>query len=149
MARLPSEQYLMQQDGGEVALFEDGSERELVRFDPADSMDAALALEFIRESDELGDEDKAFACFWAGYFHFYAGAEFAMARDPMVTEADDGTVFVMNGSAIVVSFDPRDANATAQAQGAIHGSQLHQAAKDRAHFWCGFFYGRAANEPEQ
>ena len=143
MARLPSEQFLMQQTGSEVVLFEDGTERELVRFDPADSMDAALALEFIRESGELGDEDKAFACFWAGYFHAHAGEEFAMARDPMVTEADDGTVFVMDGPAIVVSFDPRDPDASARAQGAVHASGLHQAAKDRAHFWCGFFYGRA------
>ena len=143
MARLPSEQFLMQQTGGSVVLFEDGTERELVRFDPADSMDVALALEFIRESDEMGDEDKAFACFWAGYFHSYAGEEMAMARDPMVTEADDGTVFVMNGTAIVVSFDPRDASASAQAQGAIHASALHQAAKDRAHMWCGYFYGQA------
>lgn len=71
MARLPSEQYLMQQIGSQVTLFEDFTEREIARFDPADGNAAADALDVIRDS-ELSGEDKCYACFWAGYFHAYA-----------------------------------------------------------------------------
>jgi hypothetical protein len=69
MARLPSEKYLIQQVGSDkVILFEDGTEREIVRFDPRDPSAAAQAQAAIHAS-ELGDEDKCFAHFWSGYFY--------------------------------------------------------------------------------
>lgn len=71
MARLPSEGYLMQQIDGTVVLFEDGTEREIARFDPADANAAARAQRVIHDS-ELGEEDKAFAHFWSGYFYAHA-----------------------------------------------------------------------------
>lgn len=71
MARLPSERYLIQQIGEEVILFEDGSEREIVRFNPSDPNAAAKAQKTIYDS-ELSDEDKSFAHFWSGYFYAHA-----------------------------------------------------------------------------
>jgi hypothetical protein len=71
MARLPSYRYLIQQIDGQVVLFEDGSEREIVRFDPADRGATARAQAVIHFSAELSDEDKSFAHFWAGYFYAY------------------------------------------------------------------------------
>lgn len=72
MARLPSERYLIQQIGGEVILFEDGSEREIVRFDPADMTATGRAQKTIDDS-ELSPEDKCFAHLWSGYFYAHAG----------------------------------------------------------------------------
>jgi hypothetical protein len=71
MARLPSETYLIQQIGGIVILFEEFTEREIVRFDPSDQNATAMAQKTINDS-ELGPEDKAFAHFWSGYFYAYA-----------------------------------------------------------------------------
>ena len=68
MARLPGEQYLTQQIGGSVVLFEEYTEREIVRFNPASADDSARAQKVIHDS-ELSDEDKAFAHFWSGYFY--------------------------------------------------------------------------------
>jgi hypothetical protein len=144
MARLPSEMFLIQQIGSEVILFEEFTEHEIVRFDPGGSIAAASALEVIIAAPELGGEDKAFACFWAGYFHFYAGPDAEMMRTGRdVQQAGDGTVSVMSGPALVVSFDPGDANAAARAQKNIYDSALIENEKARAHFWCGFFYGQA------
>lgn len=70
MARLPSYQYLIQQIGDRVVLFEDGTEAEVVRFDPADGSAVARAQKVIHDSD-LSDEDKTFAHFWAGYYYAY------------------------------------------------------------------------------
>src|SRR5262249_40571588 len=70
-ARLPSECWLIQQIGGEVVLFEEGTEREIVRFSAADSNAAARAQKVIYDS-ELSPEDKAFAHFWSGYFYAHA-----------------------------------------------------------------------------
>ena len=74
MARLPSYKYVIQQINGVVILFEEGSEREIVRFDPADASATARAQHAIYLS-ELSDEDKCFAHFWAGYFHAHNGAD--------------------------------------------------------------------------
>lgn len=71
MARLPSERYLIQQIDGQVILFEDYTEKEIVRFDPSDGDAAAKAQKTIYDS-ELGAEDKCFAHFWSGYFHAHA-----------------------------------------------------------------------------
>ncbi len=78
MARLPSERYLIQQIDGVVILFEDGSEREIVRFNlvtPEGEVDfngIAQAQKAIYDS-ELSPEDKCFAHFWAGYFYAHTG----------------------------------------------------------------------------
>jgi hypothetical protein len=71
MARLPSELYLIQVHGDRVRLFEDGSEREIVAFDPSD-MDATARAQKVIHDSELSAEDKCFAHFWCGYFYGYA-----------------------------------------------------------------------------
>ncbi len=73
MARLPSEQWLIQQISGEVILFQEYTEREIVRFDPSDANATCLAQKTIYDS-ELSDEDKCFAHFWSGYFHAHANS---------------------------------------------------------------------------
>lgn len=72
MARLPSGNYLMQQIGDDVILFEDGSERELVKFYPADRNTIAQTQLTTHELTELSEEDRCFAHFWSGYFYAYA-----------------------------------------------------------------------------
>lgn len=67
MARLPSEQYLMQRIGDDVVLFEDGTEEEIVRYKFNDGDATAKAQKVIHDS-KLSDEDKCFAHFWSGYF---------------------------------------------------------------------------------
>lgn len=71
MARLPSEQYLIQQIDGTVILFSEGTEEEIVRFDPSDANQCCLAQRTIHESG-MTDEDKCFAHFWSGYFYAHA-----------------------------------------------------------------------------
>lgn len=51
-----------------MILFQEGSEEEVVRFDPRDVADTSLAQKTIHES-RLSDEDKCFAHFWSGYFY--------------------------------------------------------------------------------
>lgn len=74
MARLPSERFLIQQLDGVVVLFEEGTEREIVRFDPADKNATARAQRTIYAEATLSDEDRCFAHFWSGYFHAHATA---------------------------------------------------------------------------
>jgi len=143
MARLPGMTHVMQQSDGIVRLFEDGSERLIVAFDPADGNAVATALDVIRGSG-LGGEDRCFACFWAGYFHAHADRDPELAREMFVTQADDGQVFVMNGTAIIVSFDPSGRDAVARAQLDIYNSTLSEHDRNRAHFWSGFFYAHAS-----
>ena len=71
MARLPSEEWLIQQIGGQVILFHEHTEEEVVRFDPGDGNAAAQAQKVIHES-RLSDEDKSMAHFWSGYFYAHA-----------------------------------------------------------------------------
>lgn len=72
MARLPSERFLVQQIGPDVVVFEDMTEREVVRF-PASSADAAAkAQKAIYDCDWMDDQDKCFAHFWCGYFYAHA-----------------------------------------------------------------------------
>jgi hypothetical protein len=71
MARLPSERYVMQQIEDDVVLFEDYTEREIVRFNPSNQDATAKAQKVIHDS-ELSDEDKTFAHFWSGYFYAYS-----------------------------------------------------------------------------
>jgi len=74
MARLPSQNYLMQQIGHDVVLFQEFTEEEIVRFDPSDANSAARAQKVIYDS-ELSAEDKCFAHFWSGYFYCASGAD--------------------------------------------------------------------------
>lgn len=71
MARLPSEMYAIQQIDGKVVLFREGSEEEIVRFDPSNPSAAARAQKVIYDSN-LSEEDKCFAHFWSGYFYAHA-----------------------------------------------------------------------------
>jgi hypothetical protein len=141
MARLPSERYLIQQHDGVVDLFEDYTERMIVRFDPADGNIIPWALQVIRDS-ELTDEDKCFAAFWSGYFHAYAPADPEMPREMFIRFEDEHNVVVTLDASEIVRFDPADANASARAQQPIYASALGPEEKSRAHFWCGYFYGQ-------
>lgn len=143
MARLPSERYVIQQSGGIVELTEDFTERRIVRFIPASGHSVADALEEIRDS-ELGDEDKCFAYFWAGYFHAHSDRDPELGCELFITETSDGMVDVSWAGHEIVRFSPADANAAAQAQKAIYDSpDLTTEQKSRTHFWSGFFYAHA------
>lgn len=72
MARLPSNSYLINQVRDDIIVWEDGTERELVRWNVYDTSATAKAQREIHESEELSDEDKSFAHFWAGYFYAHA-----------------------------------------------------------------------------
>ena len=78
MAQLPSGNYLIQQIDGVVILFERYTEKEIVRYDPADPDAAAKAQKTIHDSD-LSPEDKCFAHFWSGYFQAYATIHLELA----------------------------------------------------------------------
>lgn len=69
MAQLPPDgEWLVQQIGGRVVLFQRHTEYELASW-PVDSADATMrAQKVIHDSDLLTDEQKCFAHFWAGYF---------------------------------------------------------------------------------
>jgi hypothetical protein len=145
MARLPSYCYLIQQIGGDVILFEDGSERQIVRFDPSDGNAVTSALDVIRDS-ELGEEDRCYAQFWTGYFHAYSDRNPEVARETFITE-DEGTgmvtVTTVDG-AEVVRFSAADQDSAAKAQFAIHLSSLDLDQQVRAHFWSGYFYAHGS-----
>jgi len=151
MARLPSERYLVQQIDGQVVLFEDFTEREITRFDPGSVLASGHALEEIAVS-ELADEDRCFACFWAGYFGFYAGRIPAELTSPShhIGLVDGGAHVVLfeadgnNPARELVRFDPSDANAAARAQKAIYDSGLRDADKRLAHFMSGYYYAEAS-----
>ncbi len=71
MAQL-GDNWLIQQIGGEVILFQRYTEEEIVRFDPADSNEVAMAQKTIYDSDQLSAEEKCFAHLWSGYFYAHA-----------------------------------------------------------------------------
>lgn len=73
MARLSHDsKWLIQQIGGDVILFSEGDEVEVVRFDPNDGNAAARSQKTIHDSTLLTDEEKCFAHFWSGYFYAHA-----------------------------------------------------------------------------
>jgi hypothetical protein len=83
MARLPGGQHLVQQVGGDVIVFEEGTEREIVRVPllvPGDdgrlmvNRDGMARSQRVIISSDLSAEDKAFAHFWCGYFYAHATA---------------------------------------------------------------------------
>jgi hypothetical protein len=142
MARLPSERYLMQEIGGQVILFEDGSEREILRCSPGDPADVDRAAEVLAAS-ELGPEDMCFASFWLGYFCWHAGFEHQpdpLGRYAAGTDAR-GNVYVLDaGGREIVTYAQADAGATARAQKIVHDSALGAEVRALVHFWCGFFW---------
>ncbi len=71
MARLPSDGFLIQHIGDNVILFEDHTEREIVKFDPTSPPAIMEALKTI-ETSELSADDKRMAIFWSGYFFAHA-----------------------------------------------------------------------------
>jgi hypothetical protein len=73
MAQLPPDgEWLVQQIGSEVVLFQRGTEDEIVRFNPGDVNAAAMAQKIIHDSDRLTAEQKSMAHFWSGYFYAHA-----------------------------------------------------------------------------
>lgn len=93
MALLPGERYVIQQIGDEVVLFEQGSERGIMRFDPSDGNSAARAQKAIHDSPDLSEEQKCFAHFWSGYFYAHAGGSLApLGACPPLTL--DGPVWI-------------------------------------------------------
>ena len=73
MARLPGEDgWLIQQIDGQVVVFQEGSEIEIVSFNPNDANAAAQAQFVIGHAAELTPEQRCFAHFWSGYFYAYA-----------------------------------------------------------------------------
>lgn len=73
MAQLPPDgEWLIQQIGGEVILFNRYTEDEVVRFDPSDGNASAIAQGAIAGDVRLTDEQKSFAHFWSGYFYAHA-----------------------------------------------------------------------------
>lgn len=73
MARLGAgSEWLIQQIDGMVVLFREGSEDEIVRFDPSDANAAAQAQKVIWDDERLNDEEHCFAHFWSGYFYAHA-----------------------------------------------------------------------------
>lgn len=157
MARLPSERYLMQDIGGRVVLFEDGTERELASFQAASEDMAVVAQCLMGALDELGDEDRCFAHFWSGYFHAHASgmqrteAAFdglVLRPGELVTPGEGDMVLEQAGDppGVVVSYPARDGSATARAQNVIHDMELLGDARMLAHFWCGYFWARYGAE---
>ena len=83
MALLPGERWVIQQNDGIVSLFKtDGSDEEIVRFDPADPDDTAKAQATIHFDSRLTDEEKCFAHMWSGYFLAYATMGHVYETDP-------------------------------------------------------------------
>lgn len=72
MARICDGNWLIQQIGGQVILFREDTEEEIVRFDPIDANAAAQAQKIIHNDERLSPEEKSFAHFWSGYFYAYA-----------------------------------------------------------------------------
>lgn len=76
MAQLPPDgEWVIQQFDGEVVLFQQYTEKEIVRFDPGDANATAMAQHVIHNATQLDDEQKCFAHFWSGYFYAHAGGD--------------------------------------------------------------------------
>lgn len=70
MAQLPPDgEFLIQQIGDEVILFQRYTEEELVRYDVNDANATAQAQKTIHNLPQLDAEQKSFASFWSGYFY--------------------------------------------------------------------------------
>jgi hypothetical protein len=69
MAQLPGGEWLIQMVGSEVILLRRHTEEEIARFGAGDPNEVGRGMKLITESPLLDTEQKAFACFWAGYFY--------------------------------------------------------------------------------
>jgi hypothetical protein len=146
--------HLIQDIGGRVVLFEEGTERELASFTAADEALALAAQQVIALDDELGDEDKCFAHFWSGYFHAHAsgmrrseasfGKGLTLRPGRLVVPEEGDMVLEQAGDPplVVVSYPAKDGNATAGAQKTVHDMLLLGTDRVLAHFWCGYFWAR-------
>lgn len=77
MARLGPESYwLIQQVDGMVILFHEGTQEEIVRFNPSDADATAKAQGAIAHASQLDEEQRSFAHFWSGYFYACAAQGF-------------------------------------------------------------------------
>lgn len=75
MAQLPPDgEWLIQQIGGRVVLYNRNTEEELASFDPSSANAAAIAQGEIHFLEELTAEQRAFAHFWSGYFYAHASS---------------------------------------------------------------------------
>jgi hypothetical protein len=73
MAQLPPDgEWLVQQVGDEVILFQRYTEEEIAKWQAGDQNSIGPALKVISESDRLDTEQKSYAMFWAGYFYAHA-----------------------------------------------------------------------------
>ncbi|HEY5787682.1 MAG TPA: hypothetical protein VIT65_23200 [Microlunatus sp.] len=73
MAQLPPDgEWLVQQIGDQVVVFQRYTEEEVVRFPARDGRLAAMAQMVIYDSDRLTAEQKSMAHFWSGYFYAHA-----------------------------------------------------------------------------
>jgi hypothetical protein len=68
MARI-NDQWLMQQVEGVVVLFNEYIDEQITEFKPSRSLSVANAIEEIKTTDKLNQDDKTLAIFWAGYFY--------------------------------------------------------------------------------
>lgn len=74
MARL-NDCWLIQQQEGEVVLFDECTDEEIARWPAGDANLAAIAQGLIANTSKLTDEEKSFAHFWSGYFYAHAKGE--------------------------------------------------------------------------
>lgn len=73
MAQLPPDgEWLVQQIGDEVVVYQRYTEQEIVKFVAFDADAAACAQGVIANCEELDAEQKSFAHFWSGYFYAHA-----------------------------------------------------------------------------
>lgn len=85
MAKLPPDgPWLIQQMDGQVVLFNQYTDEEIVRFDVTDDDATARAQFTIYSADQLDAEQKCFAHFWCGYFHAHAGGELTLRVMPIL-----------------------------------------------------------------
>ena len=75
MARLAANSpWLLQEIDGNVVLFNEGPETEIVNYPIGDMQAAAKAQKTIYDSPLLSAEEKCFAHFWCGYYYANAGS---------------------------------------------------------------------------
>jgi hypothetical protein len=144
MSRLPSERYLIQQIGNQVILFQDGTERELCRFDPASS-NSVLAVQEVIRSSELNDQDKCFASFWSGYFHFHNKESSSLVPEEMILGEGQEAVIRDNDGNEVTRFSPADGGEVSRKQKDIFDSAMTPEEKSMAHLRSGFLYAHAVS----
>jgi hypothetical protein len=73
MAQLPPDgEWLVQQIGDDVIVFQRYTEEEIARFPAVDANASAIAQGVIYADPRLNPEQKAFAHFWCGYFYAHA-----------------------------------------------------------------------------